>query len=419
MKKVTISIIGAGSRGLDAYAGFALKQPDLCEIVAVAEPREAYRNMAAKRFNIPSDKLFHNWEEFVSQPRQSDAVIIATQDRMHTAPALACIDLGYDILLEKPMAPTPEECKQIVHAALRKKCIFAVGHVLRYTTYFSKLREIIQSGVIGDISGIRHIEGIANWHYAHSYVRGNWGNSEKSSSALLAKCCHDIDILYYLTGRKCLKVGSFGGRKYFCKANQPANATERCLDCPLKDKCIYSASSFYLKKLQEKNYNWPLNVVVDEFTEEAVIEALRNGPYGRCVYACDNNVMEQQALILEFEDKISATMTMTAFSSNRRTEIYGTQGEIHSNFDKIRIRKFGATEEASDAQIATLDISKMSEDITSGHGGGDFGLAKDFVLAVQTRDPGKLSSGPEVTLESHLATFAAEESRLTGNIIEL
>ncbi len=417
MKKVSIAIIGAGSRGLDAYANYALERPDLCEITAIAEPRAAYRLEGMKRFNIPKDKVFKCWKDFVSHPKMCDAVIIATQDRLHTAPALACIELGYDILLEKPMAPTAEECRQIVNAALAKNCIFAVGHVLRYTTYFSKLREIIQSGVIGEISGIRHIEGIANWHYAHSYVRGNWGNSEKSSPILLAKCCHDVDILLYLTGKKCLRVGSFGNRKYFCRKNQPQEATDRCIDCPLVNDCIYSAPKFYLEKLRAGNHKWPVNVVVDEFSEDAMMQALKDGQSGRCVYACDNNVVEQQDLIFEFEDNISATMTMTAFASNRRTEIFGTSGEIHSDFNKIKIRRFGRTEEKAETEI--IDLNKFQESILGGHGGGDFGLAADFVSAVQSRDQSKLSSGPEITLESHLATFAAEESRLKRKIINL
>jgi predicted dehydrogenase len=413
MRKISISIIGAGSRGLDAYANYVFERPELLEVVAVAEPREAYRNEAIRKFNIPQKNSFESWEEFVKHPKISDAVIIATQDRMHTAPALACIGLGYDILLEKPMAPTPDECRQIVKEALSKKCILAVGHVLRYTTYFRKLRELVQSGIIGEISGMRHTEGIADWHYAHSYVRGNWGNEKNSSPILLAKCCHDIDILNYLIDKKCLRVGSFGGRKYFCRANQPEGAADRCLDCKYQDSCLYSAPKFYFKKMDEGNFKWPVNVVVSEFTKDAMTEALRSGPYGRCVYACDNNVVEEQTLILEYEGGIFANMSMSAFSVGRRTEIFGTAGEIRSTFDMIEIRRFDEPE----PQI--IDMSKINENITGGHGGGDSGLAADFVEAVISRDPGKLMSGPEVTLESHMVVFAAEQSRLTRKIVEL
>ena len=413
MKKISIAIIGAGSRGLDAYANFALERPDLCKVVAVAEPRASYREEAKKRFNILDSNVFPGWAEFVAQPKLADAVIIATQDRMHTAPALACIELGYDILLEKPMAPTAEECRLIVETALNKKCIFAVGHVLRYTKYFRKLKELIQSGIIGDVSGIRHVEGVANWHYAHSYVRGNWNDSEKSSSMLLAKCCHDVDILFYLTGKKCLKVGSFGGRKHFCRENQPEGAADRCIDCTLQNSCIYSAPKYYFRELEKDNHKWPVNVVVSEFTKEAMAEALRKGPYGRCVYACDNNVVEEQSVILEFDRQIYANLTMSAFTAGRRTEIYGTAGEIHSNFSSIEIRRFGKSEPEF------IDINKLPDNITGGHGGGDFGLAADFIAAVSTHDQSKLTSGPEASLESHLVTFAAEKSRLTGKIIQL
>lgn len=413
MKKVSLSIIGAGSRGLDAYANLALERPDLCEVVAVAEPRDAYRNEAIKRFGIPQNNVFRSWEEFVTRPRISDAVIICTGDNMHTAPALACIDTGYDILLEKPIAPTAQESRKIVEAALQKKCIFAVGHVLRYTKYFRELKKILDSGTIGKISNIRHIEGVLYWHYAHSYVRGNWNNTSTSSPMLLAKCCHDVDILLYLTGKKCLKVGSFGGRSHFCRTNQPKEAAERCLDCKLSKTCLYSAPQFYLSHLRDGNYGWPTNVIVSEFTEAAILDALRKGPYGRCVYACNNNVVEQQSVILEFEDQISATLTMAAFAGGRHTEIYGTLGEIHSDFGKIEIQRFGET------VPEVIDVRKLPDTIIGGHGGGDLGLASDFVSAVATRDQTKLTSGPEISLESHLITFAAEESRLSGNIIDL
>ena len=231
---------------------------------------------------------------------------------------------------------------------------------------------------------------------------------------ILAKCCHDTDILLYLTGKKCLSVGSFGGRGHFTRANQPVGAAERCLDCKFKESCLYSAPQFYLQHLRSGNHEWPTNVVINEFTEEALTKALREGSYGCCVYACGNDVVEQQSLVLGFEGNLSAVMTMTAFTENpgRFTDIYGTLGEIHGDFKNIVIRRFGKPEEI-------LDVSKLPDNISGGHGGGDKGLAADFIAAVASRDQNKLTSGPEISLESHLIAFGAEESRLTGKIMHL
>lgn len=415
MKPVTLSILGAGSRGLDAYANYAIERAELCKVVAVAEPRDAYREEAVRRFHIPPEGVFRDWREFAARPRMSDAVLIATKDSMHTEPALACMELGYDLLLEKPMAPTADECRAIAAMARRKRCILAVGHVLRYAPRFRKLRELIQAGVIGEIANVRHVEGVAYWHYAHSFVRGNWRNTRESAPMILSKCCHDTDILLHLIDRKCRRVGSFGGRSHFCRANQPVGAADRCLDCRLADTCLYSATAYYFRQLRGENHSWPTNVVISEFTEAALTQALREGPYGRCVYACDNDVVEHQSVVLEFDGRISATLTMTAFTTeaSRTTDIYGTLGEIHADSKSIVVHRFG------EAKPEIHEVSKLTDTIAGGHGGGDSGLAADFIAAVSTRDQARLTSGPDISLESHLIAFAAEESWQTGQMVDV
>lgn len=414
--QVTIAIAGAGSRGL-GYGKIAASLNGKCRIVAVAEPREWFRNEAVKNFGVPAGGVFHDWKEMARKPKMADAVIIATQDKMHTAPALAFLKKGYHVLLEKPIAPTKSECRRIVAAAKRHKRIFAVCHVLRYTSYFKRLKELLDSGVIGEIATVRHIEKVNYWHQAHSFVRGNWRNSKESSPMILAKSCHDMDILLYLMGRRCEKVSSFGSLKHFRRECKPAGAAERCMDCQFADDgCPYSAKRIYLRDRAEKgNYGWPVDVLTQDFSVEGVGKALREGPYGRCVYACDNDVVDHQTVNFEFEGGATCAFTMTAFTydGGRSTEIMGTKGVITGDSSVIEVTRF------IDGHKDIYDVTKTQGMLGDGHGGGDGGLIDAFVNALLAEDQSLLTSGPDVSLESHLMAFAAEEARVSGKVKEI
>ena len=416
---VTLAVIGAGSRG-NAYARYSEIFPEKVQITAVAEPDDFRREQMAKKYNIPPERCFKGgWEEFCRQPKMCDAVIISTQDHMHEAPAVACAGLKYHILLEKPMAPTPESCKRIVDAVKKNNVMFAVCHVMRYTRYTRILKEILSSGEIGDIVSIEHLEPVGYWHQAHSFVRGNWRNEAESSFMLLAKSCHDVDWLHYVMDQKCTSIQSFGSLKHFKRSEQPEGAADRCCNCPVEveSACPYSANKIYFRdRLCRNNTGWPTSVLVPEVTPASLAEALKTGPYGRCVYACDNDVVDHQTVNMAFENGATAIMTMTAFTrhAGRKTRIFGTRGEIDTDSATIKIFNFLTDKE----RIVDTNVANDGG-IASGHGGGDFGLMESFTDAVSSGDQSKILSGIDETLASHLMVFSAEESRRKNQIIDL
>lgn len=410
---VTIAVAGAGSRG-NSYSDWVLENPTRAKVIAVAEPNPVRRQRFAERHGIPAEQVFETWEELAAAGRIADGVIVATLDTMHHAPVLSFAALGYHILVEKPLAPTEQECREMVAAA--KDVLFAVGHVLRYTPYTKALKQVVDAGRIGEIVSVQHLEPVGYWHQAHSFVRGNWRNTNVSAPMLMAKSCHDVDWLHYIVGQPISKVASFGGLKHFTAANAPEGAADRCLDCKVEANCPFSAVRFYGTRLAEGKHGWPLDVVLDEFTEPALARALREGPYGRCVYACDNDVVDHQVAALEFANGVTGTFTMTAFTemSHRQTRIFGTRGQIEGDGELLRIFDFltGKSE--------TVD-TQAGADATAagGHGGGDAGLMDAFVTAVQTGDSSHILSGPAETLASHVAAFAAERARHTEAVEEV
>lgn len=415
-KLVSIAIIGAGSRG-SIYAQYALENPDLCKVVAVAEPREEYRKKMVKDHHIANDMVFKSWEDLAKIKKLADAVIISTQDHMHVEPSIAFANLKYHILLEKPMAPTEEECRIIVQSAVDNNVLFSVCHVLRYTQYTKKLKEVIESGVIGDVVSMQHLEPVAYWHQAHSFVRGNWNNKAKSTFMLLAKACHDLDWISYLMDTPCTGVSSFGSLNHFKKENQPEGATAYCLDCPKIDSCAYSAKKIYLDafdadcKLPSGVHKGFLNIVTPNPTRETLEEALRTGDYGRCVYQCDNDVVDNQVVNMEFTGGKTVSFTMTAFTdyAERRTRIFGTKGMIEGDTFNLKVYDF-----LTDVNT-NIPIDIPTSNMTL-HGGGDYGIMKSFVSAIKDNDPTQIISGAKATLESHLMVFAAEKSRLNRTI---
>jgi predicted dehydrogenase len=417
-KPVTLAIVGAGKRG-EAYADYAAKHPDLARVVAVAEPRELQRSRLAERHGVPPENVFSGWEELAARPRLADAALICTQDRMHLAPVEALAPKGYAILLEKPMSPEPEECEKIIACVREHGNLFAVCHVLLYVEITMKLRELLRGGAIGDVVSIQHLEPVAWWHQAHSFVRGNWRNEKESSFMLLAKSCHDMDWMRHVVNRRCRRVASFGSLRHFKPSERPSNAAGRCLDCPAEPACPYSAKRFYLDHFGR---DWIIDYCVDVITDggntrEAAAKALREGPYGRCVYACDNDVVDHQTVMLEYDGPVTGTFTMTAFTPtiNRQTRIFGTRGYIETDFVKIKVFDFTQEKET------VYDTSIAADDVTAatGHGGGDYNIMKAFVHALATGDTSEIYSGPEATLESHRIVFAAERARREGRIVEL
>lgn len=416
MDKVSFIVVGAGCRG-NNYSEYAKKFPDLCEAVAVCELDEIRRNKFGDEYNIPMERRFKDWREIIDMPKLADAALVCTQDAQHKEPAIALADKGYHLMLEKPMAPSPEDCQEIYDAVKRNGVMLAVCHVLRYTRFNKKLKQVIDSGLIGKVHNIQLVEPVGYWHQAHSYVRGNWRNEAESSPMLLAKSCHDLDLLNYFTPAKCTKISSFGTLSYFTRANQPKGAADRCTDCPaeIETGCPYSAVKIYLRDFRKYHNTWPGTVLAHEGTIEAVGQALKDGPYGRCVFACDNDVVDHQVVALEFEDGATATFTMAAFNFMQERQIWvmGDMGTLRWVEDGIEHCDFLTNKKT------TLSLETSDGSLASGHGGGDFGIMSSFISAVKENDPSKITSGPEVSLESHLMVFAAEKARRSGTVVDM
>lgn len=405
---VRYAIVGAGQRGA-GYAEWIGRRPG-AQVVAVAEPRVHRRERLAREHGVT--QVFSSWEELAAAPRLADAAVVSTQDAEHVGPAVALARKGYHLLVEKPLAPTPEECTALVEAVTEAGVLFAVCHVMRYRPYTRLVKQLVDDGRIGEIVSVQHLEPVGHWHYAHSYVRGNWRRTDEASFMLLAKSGHDIDWLRHIVGKPIERVSSFGSLRHFTAENAPAGSAERCLDCGVEASCPYSATRLYLGMVREGRTGWPVSVLADEVTEESVTTALREGPYGRCVYRSDNDVVDHQVVAMEFAGGTTATFTMTAFTPHvdRRTQLFGTRGFLDGDGTRVRLHDFvtGTTE--------VLEAGSEGLDTESGHGGGDSGLMTAFTTAVETGDASHILSGPAESLESHLAVFAAERARLSGTV---
>ncbi|WP_285785734.1 Gfo/Idh/MocA family oxidoreductase [Microbispora sp. NBRC 16548] len=412
-RRVALALAGAGSRG-QTYASWVARNPDRARLVAVADPEPHRRGLAAA--GHPGVAEYATWQDMLAADVPADAVIVATQDRDHVDPAVAFARTGRDLLLEKPLAPTEEECRRIVSVVAETGVRLAVCHVLRYTPYTDLVMEMVRSGVLGEIMSVQHLEPVGWWHAAHSYVRGPWRSEKLASPMLLAKSCHDLDWLAYVTGRRIARVASFGDLGHFRPEKRPAGAADRCLDCAIEPGCPYSAPKLYYPVVRERGAVWPVTVITDATDEAGVTEALRTGPYGRCVYACDNDVVDHQVLALEFEGGATGTFTMTAFTeqTHRQTRVFGSHGQLIGDGERVTVLDFrtGRTETVEAGPVGGATAGE-------GHGGGDDGVMDAFVRAVATGDDALIRSGPAESLASHLAVFAAERARHTGTVADV
>jgi predicted dehydrogenase len=408
MTPVALLVVGAGQRGR-AYARHAVRS-GAGRVVAVAEPDPGRRDRFAREFGLPADRVFDSWAELHGRERLADAAIVATQDRDHEEPAVLLAGQGYHLMLEKPMAPMAGPAARIAEAVQRAGILFAVCHVLRYTPYTDVVKGVLDSGRIGRVVSIQHLEPVGWWHHAHSFVRGPWRDTASSSPMLLAKSCHDIDWLLYLAGQPARRVSSFGGLSHFRPAEKPAGAADVCLDCPVEPDCPYSAKRLYFARLADDPDGWPLSVVTPVATEEALVAALRSGPYGRCVYNGDNDVVDHQVVTMELADGATVSFTMTAFTpyEQRKTRIFGTHGYLEGDGARLRVVDF---------RTGAEELVEVAESTSADHSGGDQALVDAFLAAVATGDAGLIRSDAATSLAGHRVVLAAEQARLTGTVV--
>lgn len=407
MKKVKVAIIGAGNRGIHTYGEYLSELNESCEIIAVVEPKENRRELFGNKYNIPNENRFNKIEDFFNSKKIADAVVIATNDDRHYEPTKIALEKGYHILLEKPMANTLDKIINLEELCENyKDRVFMVSHVLRYTPFFNKLKEIIDSQLLGDLISIQHNENIGYWHFAHSYTRGNWRNSSDTSPLILAKSCHDLDILLYLTNSSCKKISSFGSLSHFNNKNFKENMGDTCVKCGVEQDCPYSCKKIYLENDRKMNYAVHINP-----TEKNLLDIFESSPYGKCVYKCDNNVVDNMVSILEFNNGVTATFNLSAFTKecDRTIKLMFSHGEVGGSLmnNEIRIKQFGKSEE--------VIINPCNN--TKGHGGGDSRLIKDFVRAIGANNNSLIKSNAKDSIESHIIAFASEYSRISNEVI--
>ncbi len=411
---IKVAIIGFGSRG-STYASMQNVYKDKMQVVAVADIVPEKVKKAKELYNIAEDMCFSSAEELLSQPKLADVVCICTMDRQHIEHAVPAIEKGYHVLLEKPISPELDECYKMQEIVKNSGSKVLVCHVLRYTKFFNTIKDIIKAGEIGDVVSITANENVAFWHQAHSFVRGNWGNSKKSSPMILQKCSHDMDILVWLTDKRCKSVSSFGSTHLFKEANAPKGSTNFCMaGCAEKENCIFDAEKIYITGEKTgflHKETFMADVLCENPTVEKLYDALKTGPYGRCVYRCDNDVVDHQVVNLLMEDDSTISFTMCAFTEDcyRYIHIMGTSGEIRADMNSNIITH---TKFSKGSKV--IDLNKLDDDL-KGHGGGDEGIVGDFLeMILSDKIDSDRATTVDSSIQSHRIALAAEKSRLNG-----
>ncbi len=404
-------LVGAGGRGYHAYGAYAAAHPGEVQIVAVAEPDAERRERFSEAHGIPLDRQFQSWDDLVTRPQLARAAVNTTMDRTHHASTLALLKAGYDVLLEKPMATTPAECVELVRAAEQRGRILQICHVLRYAPFFRTVYDVVTSGRLGDLVSFEWNENLAYWHFAHSFVRGRWANSHSSAPMILTKCCHDLDLLVWMLGRP-QKVASFGSLSHFCAERVGLEIPDRCTDgCPIEAECPYFAPRIYIER---DPGHWARDPVSLDHSPQALRHGLETGPYGRCVYRADNDVVDHQVVLLHYARGLTASLTMQGASpvEGRTLRIDGMRATLFGNEARTQLE----VHDHRTGSVETLHPALPKDG--RGHGGGDAGVMHDFIQALQAGERHVLTSAAD-SLASHLLAFAAEEARISQHVLEM
>lgn len=410
----TIAILGCGNRGGRAYGAFVADNPHLAQVTAIADPDRRYRDELRDRLGLTEDQCYDTWDELMAQPRLADGVVIALTEDMRHEPLKAAVAKGYHVLIEKPLARSAAELAEMDAVVRAGDSQVLACHVLRYQPFFARVQQLISSGAVGDVVHIQHNENIGYWHFTHSYVRGIFRNLEKAGPVILAKTSHDLDIIGWLADSHAEQVTSLGRLNHFHPGRAPAGAPLRCLDgCPLFDSCPHNAHALYVEEMGASR-EWPVSMVEPVPTPEARLAAIETGPYGRCVYHCDNTQPDQQVTNITFANGVTAVLTASAFTAEdtRTFRIFGTEGEMlgHMHSGEIEVRRFAGRATPGTRPFGGGDTVVHTVATSDGHELGDAGLMRTFidVLSGATLDP---ATSWARSVESQWMAFAAEQSR--------
>lgn len=404
---IKVVIIGAGARGNKVFADLISRHDTGFETVGVAEPDPSRRKIFQERYGIADEHAFRQVEDFLAAPRFGDIVFICTPDPTHYTLCKAVSEKGYDILLEKPIATSLPDCLAMLDVEQTCGNQIFVAHVLRYSPFFRVVRGIIDSGRFGAIRNIRLSENVGHWHFAHSYVRGNWRRRDLSAPIVLTKSSHDLDILHWLVGTRVKSVTSYGGLNYFRPDHAPPGAAGRCVDCRYRDECLYSATRFYLNERKE----WPFDVTAPPpDTLELRRDAIANGPYGHCVWLNDNDVCDNQTVLLEFASGIHATFELQAHTADntRQLRILFNTAELTGDLHQGRIEISHFTGRKDELRVEPVPLPETADS----HGGGDLHLLYALHEHLTRGGHEAIMTSLRSSLTSHVLAFLADDSRL-------
>ncbi len=397
---VDIAVIGAGNRGCK-YLLLLAQMPGRVRIAAIVEPnprRAAKASAILAEAGVPDAPVFSSCAEMLHTIVPHGAVI-ATPEQLHYRQAMELLDKGVNILLEKPVAVTEEQCREIADKAASKKLVAGVCHVLRYHPYFAKLCSIATDGILGEVVSVSHRLSVGIDRACHTFVRGPWGKPALTSPMLLSKCCHDMDIITAIVRSRAAVVRSVGGRCFFRADNRPENAADRCVSCPIERECCFSAVDLYRRR---REWTAGFDPAPGETIESEVERQLAKGEYGRCVFACDNEAVDRQVVIAGFENGAVASLTMNLFTAedSRDTHVCLTGGEIHGNGEIIEVVPLRGERKIYDySGIASMPY----------HAGADNAVLEDFIEAVRNPEHTMLANIAE-SLESHRICILADRN---------
>jgi len=435
LKKIQAVILGYGDRAF-CYSEYAFDEPNELEIIGVIDFNKFKLEEAKKRFSLKDEQLFNSLDEFLAKNIKCDVVINSTMDQYHYETTRKLLIAKYNILLEKPITGNPKELLELEDLAIKNNCKVVVCHVLRYTPFYKKVKEIISSGELGKIINMELNEHVWYGHFVNAYVRGKWRNEKECGSGfLLAKCCHDTDLMCWLNNStKPSEVASFGKRAFFIKDNAPKGHTKYCYDCPNKDKCLFNAYTFELEMDAIPQYTWiRIDKPLDKITKEEKIEYLKKDTFGTCVFDNDMDIVDRQSVVVNFENGSTGTLNMVAGASKagRHIHVVCEYGEVIGYLEEGIIKLIRFNKKVNLAPISDdnpcykeeiIDINKLVQresNSTHGHNGGDYGIMHDLVRFLNEKEASVSTTVISDSVNSHLICFAAEESRKNHNVVDV